>query len=222
MASSRCWSTGDLPFAISALQGFLYSLCALGRLAKELQLHEFKAGDKPAGETEVSAVTGADHFVCLCMWRLLTVGHLQMQGQSRGQAAYGGGGRRQTLHRRELIFLETRRPSLRRRPKASDGQLQLQGLIRILRCVPACSEYQPSAAVCRSAAILAAALFAVHPIHSEAVAGIVGQAELLSAALCIPALLAYIRSTTSSSRFPHRLDNPSSQFQDAIHNEGLQ
>ena len=42
--------------------------------------------------------------------------------------------------------------------------------------------------------LLAALLFAVHPIHTEAVAGIVGQAELLSAAMSILALLTYIRA----------------------------
>lgn len=39
---------------------------------------------------------------------------------------------------------------------------------------------------------VAALLFAVHPIHTEAVAGIVGHAELLCAALAIPALLCYM------------------------------
>ena len=42
--------------------------------------------------------------------------------------------------------------------------------------------------------LLAALIFAVHPIHTEAVAGIVGQAELLSAAMSILALLTYIRA----------------------------
>ena len=44
-------------------------------------------------------------------------------------------------------------------------------------------------------ASLAALLFAVHPIHTEAVAGVVGQAELLCAALSILALMAYIAAT---------------------------
>jgi hypothetical protein len=39
---------------------------------------------------------------------------------------------------------------------------------------------------------LAGLLFALHPVHTEAVAGIVGHAELLSAALSIPALLCYM------------------------------
>lgn len=41
---------------------------------------------------------------------------------------------------------------------------------------------------------LAALIFAVHPIHTEAVAGIVGQAELISAALSLLALLTYIKA----------------------------
>ena len=41
-------------------------------------------------------------------------------------------------------------------------------------------------------AVLAGLLFALHPIHTEAVAGIVGQAELLCAALSILALMAYM------------------------------
>jgi hypothetical protein len=43
-----------------------------------------------------------------------------------------------------------------------------------------------------AAALLAAALFAVHPVHVEAVAGIVGQAELLVAAFLVPAVAIYI------------------------------
>ncbi|KAI7844666.1 hypothetical protein COHA_001755 [Chlorella ohadii] len=39
---------------------------------------------------------------------------------------------------------------------------------------------------------LAALLFALHPVHTEAVAGVVGHAELLCAALSIPALLCYM------------------------------
>ena len=42
--------------------------------------------------------------------------------------------------------------------------------------------------------MLAALIFAVHPIHTEAVAGIVGQAELISAAMSILALLTYIKA----------------------------
>ncbi len=41
---------------------------------------------------------------------------------------------------------------------------------------------------------MAAALFACHPVHTEAVAGVVGQAELWCAAFSISALLAYLKA----------------------------
>lgn len=41
-------------------------------------------------------------------------------------------------------------------------------------------------------AVIAAALFAVHPVHVEAVAGLVGQAELLVALFVVPAVTIYI------------------------------
>ena len=41
-------------------------------------------------------------------------------------------------------------------------------------------------------AVVAASLFAVHPVHVEAVAGLVGQAELLVAVFVIPAVTIYI------------------------------
>ena len=44
------------------------------------------------------------------------------------------------------------------------------------------------------AAWIAAALFAVHPVHVEAVANVVGQAELLVALFCTAAVLLYIRA----------------------------
>lgn len=43
-------------------------------------------------------------------------------------------------------------------------------------------------------ALLAAALFAVHPVHVEAVANVVGQGELWSAAFAIPAVTLFIRA----------------------------
>ncbi|GFT46833.1 protein O-mannosyl-transferase TMTC3 [Nephila pilipes] len=43
-----------------------------------------------------------------------------------------------------------------------------------------------------SSSLLSSALFAVHPIHTEAVSGIVGRAELLSAVAFLSALLYYI------------------------------
>ena len=44
-----------------------------------------------------------------------------------------------------------------------------------------------------AAALVAAALFAVHPVHVEAVANVVGQSELLVAIFMIPAVTIYIR-----------------------------
>lgn len=49
------------------------------------------------------------------------------------------------------------------------------------------------------AATVAAALFAVHPIHTEAVNNIVGRAELLAAALVLAALLAQARAVRRRS-----------------------
>uniref|UniRef100_A0A667XJI2 Protein O-mannosyl-transferase TMTC3 n=1 Tax=Myripristis murdjan TaxID=586833 RepID=A0A667XJI2_9TELE len=43
--------------------------------------------------------------------------------------------------------------------------------------------------------LVAALLFAVHPIHTEAVTGVVGRAELLSSIFLLAAFLAYTRST---------------------------
>lgn len=57
-------------------------------------------------------------------------------------------------------------------------------------------------------AFIAALLFALHPVHTEAVAGIVGHAELLCAALSIPALLCYMaaadgRCTSMAAHWGH-------------------
>ena len=46
----------------------------------------------------------------------------------------------------------------------------------------------------QTARVVATLLFAVHPIHSEAVANIVGRAELLAAVFALTALLAFARS----------------------------
>lgn len=43
-------------------------------------------------------------------------------------------------------------------------------------------------------ALVAALIFAVHPIHTEAVAGIVGQAELICLGLSILAMLTYMKA----------------------------
>ena len=50
----------------------------------------------------------------------------------------------------------------------------------------------------RAAALAAAILFAVHPIHVEAVSNIVGRAELLSTGGVLLALLAYMRASASA------------------------
>ena len=47
-----------------------------------------------------------------------------------------------------------------------------------------------------SGATISAALFAVHPIHTEAVSSIVGRAELLAALAVLVSLLAMVRATT--------------------------
>ncbi len=45
----------------------------------------------------------------------------------------------------------------------------------------------------RSAALAAAVLFAVHPVHVEAVANVVGRAEVLATLFVIVSVLAYLR-----------------------------
>ncbi|KAL0052516.1 hypothetical protein WJX82_003322 [Trebouxia sp. C0006] len=52
-------------------------------------------------------------------------------------------------------------------------------------------------------ACIAALLFAAHPIHTEAVAGIVGHAELLSAALALLALMAYMSAASKGDWGKH-------------------
>uniref|UniRef100_A0A8C2HKZ7 dolichyl-phosphate-mannose--protein mannosyltransferase n=1 Tax=Cyprinus carpio TaxID=7962 RepID=A0A8C2HKZ7_CYPCA len=46
----------------------------------------------------------------------------------------------------------------------------------------------------RNTSLIAALLFAVHPIHTEAVTGVVGRAELLSSIFLLAAFLAYTKS----------------------------
>lgn len=53
--------------------------------------------------------------------------------------------------------------------------------------------------------MVAVLLFTAHPIHTEAVAGIVGHAELLGAALGFGALLAYISAVKQSVSRRHYL-----------------
>ncbi|XP_059508271.1 protein O-mannosyl-transferase TMTC1 [Stegostoma tigrinum] len=50
----------------------------------------------------------------------------------------------------------------------------------------------------RRQAFLVAVLFAVHPIHTEAVTGIVGRADVLACVLFLLAFLSYLRSVNSS------------------------
>ncbi|KAL1140814.1 hypothetical protein AAG570_000742, partial [Ranatra chinensis] len=47
--------------------------------------------------------------------------------------------------------------------------------------------------------LLSSLLFAAHPVHSEAVAGIVGRADLLCAVFCFSSLLMYCRASDSNS-----------------------
>lgn len=47
----------------------------------------------------------------------------------------------------------------------------------------------------KTSGLVAALLFAVHPIHTEAVTGVVGRAELLSSIFLLAAFLAYTKST---------------------------
>jgi len=51
-----------------------------------------------------------------------------------------------------------------------------------------------------STAFVAALLFAVHPVHTEAVTGVVGRAELLSAAFSLVAFLVYCNSISRSGK----------------------
>lgn len=60
-----------------------------------------------------------------------------------------------------------------------------------------------SSAATNLEAFLAALLFATHPIHTEAVAGVVGHAELLSAALALLAVITYMSAASTHSLAPH-------------------
>ncbi|XP_068133728.1 protein O-mannosyl-transferase TMTC1 isoform X2 [Hyperolius riggenbachi] len=55
----------------------------------------------------------------------------------------------------------------------------------------------------RRLALAAALLFAVHPVHTEAVAGIVGRADVLACLLFLLAFLSYIRSVETDSTADH-------------------
>ncbi len=60
--------------------------------------------------------------------------------------------------------------------------------------------YQPFVTV-HAPAWLSGMLFALHPVHTEAVAGVVGQAELLCAALVLCALLVYFSAVQMGGRW---------------------
>ncbi|KAM6937583.1 protein O-mannosyl-transferase TMTC3 [Xenentodon cancila] len=49
----------------------------------------------------------------------------------------------------------------------------------------------------KTSSLVAALLFAVHPIHTEAVTGVVGRAELLSSIFLLAAFLSYTKSTSA-------------------------
>ncbi|XP_037088175.1 LOW QUALITY PROTEIN: protein O-mannosyl-transferase Tmtc3-like [Pollicipes pollicipes] len=72
----------------------------------------------------------------------------------------------------------------------------LHGLVCILY-FRLCALFAPD-----SCSFLASLLFAIHPVHTEAVTGVVGRAELLSSLFFIGAFMAYARSTQS----PHTTD----------------
>jgi protein O-mannosyl-transferase len=56
-----------------------------------------------------------------------------------------------------------------------------------------------------TAAAITAAVFAVHPLHVEAVAGVVGQSELLAALLMVPAITIYVRGRNANALGPWRM-----------------
>jgi hypothetical protein len=56
-----------------------------------------------------------------------------------------------------------------------------------------------------SAAAIAGALFAVHPLHVEAIGGVVGQSELLAALFMVPAITIYVRGRNANALGPGRM-----------------
>ena len=51
----------------------------------------------------------------------------------------------------------------------------------------------------RSVAQIASVLFAVHPVHTEAVTGVVGRAELISSVFFIMAVVSYRKGSGKKS-----------------------
>ena len=82
-------------------------------------------------------------------------------------------------------------------------QLRSQDVRKSYSCVQQDPGLGSSSVACYLEAFLAALLFAAHPIHTEAVAGVVGHAELLSAALALLALMAYMSAASARSNAQH-------------------
>ena len=92
-----------------------------------------------------------------------------------------------TLH---IIFpqVTSGAPQHDKRPRSLDGDEDLSDTRQRSELTQV---YLPS--------LLTSLAFALHPVHTEAVAGIVGHAELLCAALSIPALLLYFTAVDAPS-----------------------
>ena len=82
-------------------------------------------------------------------------------------------------------------------------QLKSQDSIQLYSCVKQDPDLGSSSVATNLEAFLAALLFAAHPIHTEAVAGVVGHAELLSAALALLALMAYMSAASTHINAQH-------------------
>lgn len=82
-------------------------------------------------------------------------------------------------------------------------QLKSQDSLKLYSYVQQTPGAVSSSAAISLEAFLAALLFAAHPIHTEAVAGVVGHAELLSAALALLALITYMSAAFTHSNVPH-------------------
>lgn len=65
---------------------------------------------------------------------------------------------------------------------------------------PSSSSSSSSSSSHNTCAFVASLLFATHPVHTEAVTGVVGRAELLSSICYLGAFLSYAHATSSSTR----------------------
>lgn len=61
---------------------------------------------------------------------------------------------------------------------------------------------------CRRAALLSASLFAVHPVHADAVASVVGRADVLSCVFFMLSFLCYGRHVRARAAHPHQQHQP--------------